>query len=244
MNGDEIRFSGISSFSYANNAQTDDQTLVLTYGQLQSIIEQAVRAATAPLVAEIDLLKQRLDPITNNHIKLDRTPLIQHAEPSTPVANIAPDKGEITERKEILVKREITEISPDQTLISLPIPNHIITTHSLEDVKSELLLEIEKMYNDLQLEIAQDRQRITKLEKPSYGARSYARVDELHRVMRKNGLRQVTFTQAAKLLGITYRRAKQLRALIEEDARFKVVNDPRHKTRRLIRLTDAINGGR
>ncbi|MCX8207454.1 MAG: hypothetical protein N3G75_06440 [Methanothrix sp.] len=146
--------------------------------------------------------------------------------------------------EEVPEKREIIETPPAQTLISPPIPHHIITTQQLDEIRSELFAKLDEIYVDLQLEIAQDRQRITKLERPSYGKRSYARVDELHRAMKKNGLKQVTFTQAAKLLGITYRRAKQLRALIEEDTRFMVVNDPHHKTRRLIRLTDVRNGGR
>lgn len=245
MNQGNVGVNGISMFSCANNAQTDDQTLVLTYGQLQSIIEQAVRAATSPLVAEIELLKQRLDSITNNHSELDQTPQILHAEPSTPVANISPEKGEILDREEIPEKREITGYaSPDQTLISPPIPRPVITTQSLEDVKTELLLEIEKMYIDLQLEIAHDRQRITKLEKPVYGLRSLKRIDDLYDLMMKNGLRQITFPQMAQLLGISYQHAKRLRMLIQEDARFTVVNDPRHKTRRLIRLTDVRNRGR
>lgn len=99
------------------------------------------------------------------------------------------------------------------------------------------------MYVDLQLEIAQDRKRITKLETPVYGVRSRKRVDELHRAMARNGLRQITFTQAAKLLGVTYRHARRLHHLIEDDPRFDVIRDPRHKNRNLIRLTDSMNRG-
>jgi hypothetical protein len=225
MNGDEFGLGGISSFAYANNAQPVEKTIVLTPAQLQAIIEQAIKAATAPLVAEIELLKQRLDSITNNHHESDQ---IQNAAPSESVANIEPNS-------------EICYTLQDPISPSI---HPIVTAQNLEEVKSELIAKMDELYVDLQLEIARDRQRITRLETPVYTDRSLKRVDDLHAIMQRNCLRQVTFTQAAKLLGITYRRAKQLRPLIEADRRFAVVKDPRHKTRRLIRLTDVINGGR
>ena len=117
----------------------------------------------------------------------------------------------------------------------------LVTQHDLESVKSELLHKIDEMYIDLQLDIAADRRRITVLERPNYGERSRERVDELHRAMKRYRFLQVTFAQAAKLLGVTYRRACQLRGLIAIDPRFKIVKDPRHAQRTLIRLTSDVN---
>jgi predicted RNase H-like nuclease (RuvC/YqgF family) len=50
-----------SDFLYASDAQTDEQTIVLTPGQLQMLIKQAI----APLVAEISDLKQRIAELEN-----------------------------------------------------------------------------------------------------------------------------------------------------------------------------------
>lgn len=100
----------------------------------------------------------------------------------------------------------------------------------------ELRKEIEDLNDSLLIEIARDRQRITALERPVFGPNARARIDELYGLMRKHRLQQVTFSEAAKLLDVTYQRACQLKPLIEDDDRFVLVKDPKHSQRTLIRL--------
>jgi len=123
-----------------------------------------------------------------------------------------------------------------------PVPSCFVTAHGFEEVKYSHIAEIDKIYVDLQLEVAQDRKRITRLKTFVHIDRPFNCIDDLYPVMKRNSLRQVTFTQAAKLLSVTYHCAKQLRTLIEEDPRFMVVKYPRYKIRRLIRLTEVRSG--
>ena len=63
-----------------------------------------------------------------------------------------------------------------------------------------------------------------------------AHVDNLHKSMRHHKLKQVSFAEAGKLLGIHHNRALQLKSLIATDDRFVIVRDPNHKQRLFIRL--------
>jgi len=108
----------------------------------------------------------------------------------------------------------------------------------------ELKQRIEELEVNLQLEIASDRRRLTALEKPVCGERMRKHADDLYDVMIKNGMRQATFTQAARLLGITYRHMRRLHSILDEDPRFDVTKDARHKTRYVIRLTVSTIRGR
>lgn len=215
-----------SDFLYASDAQTDEQTIVLTPGQLQMLIKQAI----APLVAEISDLKQRIAELENRlDIKHDLEHDIQREH-----------EIEHDTQDHAALKTDTAEPS-EHEIIPLPLQMPLVTRHDLESVKSELLNKIDEMYIDLQLDIASDRRRITALERPNYGEGARERVNELHRAMRQHHMSQVTFAQAAKLLGVTYQRACQLRGLIAIDPRFKIVKDPRHSQRMLIRLTYDVN---
>jgi len=108
----------------------------------------------------------------------------------------------------------------------------------------ELEALLNESYDSLQLEIASDRRRLTALEKPACGERTRKHADDLYDVMIKNNMRQATFTQAARLLGISCRHMQRLHTILDEDPRFNIVKDARHKTRRLIRLTLSTNQGR
>jgi len=105
----------------------------------------------------------------------------------------------------------------------------------------ELEALLNESYDSLQLEIASDRRRLTALEKPVCGERMRKHADDLHDMMIKNNMRQVTFRQAAQMLGITYRHMQRLHAILDEDPRFDIIKDARHKTRRLIKLTVSTN---
>jgi hypothetical protein len=236
MNGDEVRSSGISNFLYASNAQTDEQPIVLTATQLQMLIQQAI----APLVAEIADLKQRIAELETTHASERETPTRPTRNAENPVeqnhVEHAPQDHACVQD---LGTSRVAEPSDSGHEIIPLLP--LVTQHDLESVKSELLHKIDEMYIDLQLDIAADRRRITALERPNYGEGSRERVNELHRAMKQHHFLQVTFAQAAKLLGVTYQRACQLRGLIAIDPRFKIVKDPRHAQRMLIRLTSEVN---
>lgn len=108
----------------------------------------------------------------------------------------------------------------------------------------ELEALLNESYDSLQLEIASDRRRLTALEKPACGERMRNHADDLHDMMIKNNMRQVTFKQAAQMLGITYRHMRCMHAILDEDPRFDVIKDARHKTRYVIRLTVSTIRGR
>lgn len=63
-------------------------------------------------------------------------------------------------------------------------------------------------------------------------------IDELYNHMKVVGLKQTTFTGAAKILGVTRGRVHQFKAAIALDQRFIIVQSETHKQRLLIRLKD------
>lgn len=88
-------------------------------------------------------------------------------------------------------------------------------------------------------ERATDRQRITALETPAPALREETakdHVDRLFSEMRRLKMRYVTIKDAARLLGVTKRHINRLEPLLDDDHRFQVIKDPRHKQRHLIRL--------
>jgi hypothetical protein len=61
-------------------------------------------------------------------------------------------------------------------------------------------------------------------------------VDELYNHMKSVGLKQTTFTGAAKILEVTRQRTQQLKSAIALDTRFILMPSENHKQRLLIRL--------
>ena len=124
-----------------------------------------------------------------------------------------------------------------------------------EEVTSEILdaLEISGTIHSLQVQLdelaettakerAYDRKRITALEDPpapAPTAKTIAHIDSLHDAMRRHRLKQVSFKEAGKLLGLTRQRVHTMKRLIAEDERFLIVKDPHHKQRLLIQLRGA-----
>ncbi|HOL44738.1 MAG TPA: hypothetical protein PK659_10830 [Methanothrix sp.] len=111
----------------------------------------------------------------------------------------------------------------------------------LDELRSqheEIRRSLDAVQEELLLEIAQDRKRITKLEHDeSMSAKTASRhLDDLYQAMVANGLKQATFKRASMLIGISYSHACRLSAMIEDDPRFKLVKDQQHKQRWLIRL--------
>lgn len=99
--------------------------------------------------------------------------------------------------------------------------------------------ELATLREEVGLERAYDRQRLSKLENrnktvTSDTAAAYA--DKLHKLMLQSGTRQISVSNAAKLLGVSRMHAHRLKPLIAGDPRFVIVKDPKHKQRHLIRI--------
>jgi len=86
-------------------------------------------------------------------------------------------------------------------------------------------------------EIALDRQRLTKLENRPI-KESAPLIDELYSHMRSVGLKQTTFSGAAKILKRSKGRINQLHPLLAMDKRFIIIQSESHKQRLLIRLRE------
>ena len=108
-----------------------------------------------------------------------------------------------------------------------------------EDEIHKLKEELATFREEVALERAYDRQRISKLEAPAPALReetAAAHLDRLFSEMRRLSIRQVTTKDAARLLGMSKRQMKDVKSYLAEDSRFVVVKDPHHKQRHLIRL--------
>jgi len=74
-------------------------------------------------------------------------------------------------------------------------------------------------------DIAQDRQRIAKLERPpapTTTKKSTVHIDALYRLMVEDHSQQVSIAKAARLLGMSKERMRQLKPLILHDGRFEI----------------------
>ena len=82
----------------------------------------------------------------------------------------------------------------------------------------------EQSYEAIVKERADDRKRIAALENrsPEPTKKTLNHIDELHRIMAENKTLQVSVALAAKLLGLTKERVRQLKPLILGDGRFDV----------------------
>ena len=69
-------------------------------------------------------------------------------------------------------------------------------------------------------------------------ANAEGHLNRLFEVMTTSGMRQISTTNGARLLGITARHLRRLKPLIAADKRFRIVQDPHHRQRHLIRLSE------
>lgn len=91
-------------------------------------------------------------------------------------------------------------------------------------------------FNDYRgLQIAEDRQRLAKLEHPRK-PKDTGLLDELHEIMKARGLKQVDFATAAKMVKRSKSRILQLKPEIGQDMRFVLVPSESHSQKVLIRL--------
>ncbi len=113
-----------------------------------------------------------------------------------------------------------------------------LVVSQLEEIEA-LREELGTLREEAALERAYDRQRLSKLENrnktvTSDTAAAYA--DKLHKLMLQSGTRQISVSNASKLLGVSRMHAHRLKPLIASDPRFAIVKDPKHKQRHLIRI--------
>jgi len=109
----------------------------------------------------------------------------------------------------------------------------------LEARIEEMETRLEKANEDRALDIASDRQRITRLETPAPEISEKTAEDHINRLfseMQRLKIKRIKMKDAARLMGMTDRQAKKLKPMIAEDSRFQIVRDPRHKQRHLIQL--------
>lgn len=104
----------------------------------------------------------------------------------------------------------------------------------------ELNQRVDHVHEDTLIEIAADRRRITAIEQRRHSVdldivQGYA--ERLTEEMVRHGLRQVSITMAAKLLGLSRSRMHEIKVAMVECGMFLLVRDPRHKQRELLRLS-------
>lgn len=113
-----------------------------------------------------------------------------------------------------------------------------LVVSQLEEIEA-LREELSTLREEAALERAYDRQRLSKLENRNKTVTSdtgAAYADKLHKLMLQSGTRQISVSNAAKLLGVSRMHAHRLKPLIASDPRFAIVKDPKHKQRHLIRI--------
>jgi hypothetical protein len=114
----------------------------------------------------------------------------------------------------------------------------LLIASQAEEIR-QLREELATLREEVALERAYDRQRLSKLENRNKTVTSdtgTAYADKLHKLMLQSGTRQISVSNAAKLLGVSRMHAHRLKPLIASDPRFAIVKDPKHKQRHLIRI--------
>ena len=108
----------------------------------------------------------------------------------------------------------------------------------LQEENSALKRELEAFQEHVAQERAFDRQRIARLENRSEkdSPRGEEHIEELYNIMRKNKLLSLSFANAAKFLGISKGRVKQLKPQIAKDGRFDILHSTGHKQMLIIAL--------
>jgi len=106
---------------------------------------------------------------------------------------------------------------------------------------SDLKQDIEDIREYFPRLIAEDRARLTVLEKGTIAGEPKtvkSHLDGLHEHMMAIGRKQVSFREAAKIIGISKQRLHQFKAEIALDTRFIIVDSQSHKQKELIRLRE------
>jgi len=120
-----------------------------------------------------------------------------------------------------------------------PPENPVQVVEALGGRIQQLQAELERSHDHALREIAHDRQRISKLERPAGDPGESPLVDRLADHMQAVGLVQTSFSGAAKILGVTPGRISQIKECILRDPRFEIRRARSHKQKLLIKIVDA-----
>jgi len=112
--------------------------------------------------------------------------------------------------------------------------------HSLRDQIAALEARQAADIERLALDMALDRQRITKLETPKIqpSNEDSPLLDELYKEMQAQGRKQTDFSTAARMVKRSKRRIIQLKGAIALDQRFILIPSESHSQKLLIRLRE------
>ena len=106
---------------------------------------------------------------------------------------------------------------------------------------SDLKQDIEDIREYFPRLVAEDRARLTVLEHGTIAVEPKtvkSHLDGLHEHMMAIGRKQVSFREAAKIIGISKQRLHQFKAEIALDTRFIIIDSQSHKQKELIRLRE------
>jgi hypothetical protein len=109
---------------------------------------------------------------------------------------------------------------------------------NLEGKVSALEATEEQDVTRLAVDIADNCQRITKLEQPQPLQKDSALVDELYKEMKAIGRKQTDFATAARMVKRSKARLFQLKTAIALDQRFILIPSESHSQKLLIRLRE------
>jgi len=115
----------------------------------------------------------------------------------------------------LALKDEIDDLRPTVAAQDGKMVARVAAVESLQEQ------DVTRIYCD----IAQDRQRIAKLERPpapTATKKSTVHIDALYRLMVEDHSQQVSIAKAARLLGMSKERMRQLKPLILHDSRFEI----------------------
>lgn len=170
--------------------------------------------------------------------------------------------GKEAEIERLRGMRDTSPACPEQTEPNGPMPDEMQVLDGLLAANRELRETVDKQgrkiadqareISDLKQDIedireyfprlvAEDRARLTVLENGTIAGEPKtvkSHLDGLHEHMTAIGRKQVSFREAAKILGISKQRLHQFKAEIALDTRFIIVDSQSHKQKELIRLRE------
>ena len=139
--------------------------------------------------------------------------------------------------------KEKNELQQEQQLITLSISDYrniFIQIEKLNDRIAALEAHQSEDMEHLARSIAEDRQRISRLETPKIqpSNEDSPLLDELYKEMKAQGRKQTDFSTAARMVKRSKRRIIQLKGAIALDQRFILIPSESHSQKLLIRLRE------
>ena len=131
----------------------------------------------------------------------------------------------------------------EPAFITIPYQEFKVIVQEVHSLRDQIAALEAHQLNDtarLALDIALDRQRITKLETPKIqpSNEDSPLLDELYKEMQAQGRKQTDFSTAARMVKRSKRRIIQLKGAIALDQRFILIPSESHSQKLLIRLRE------